>query len=679
MRETGNVRIDAVVAVAAAVVVLLGAAQALADDGTRSVTSHVLVGVSPSASFGVMVDGGALSETPIESDALGILEFSIDDGALPPGSHTVYFAPSEFTPDPLVLSAVAVESVTMSSAVISWQTNIPSNSRVRYGPTDGYGGDTGVDPAMVLTHRMSVQGLVPETRYHFLAVSTDALGRTVDSGDRTFETGPAPLGISGVTVSAVGPTWAMVGWTTTRPATSQVEYGLTAAYGQQTPEDTQPVVEHSVMLTGLLEGTPYHFSVLSRDGYGLEASSTDSTFATMDVEPTGPPVIGDVAALADRINSVTITWSTDRPATSQVRYGTKEVMDLATCADSTLVTEHVVRLCPVVPMHEYTFVVLSACGADTAESAASVFTTEPPAESIVMGKGVTIARPGTICVAETTATVAWSTDRVCTTWVEYDIDKDFGSFSLPAPSRGCTYESTLDGLTPGTLYYYRVCAWDELGGEVYSEDCEFMTCEDLDPNPPDVPRGLSGVVVAGGVLLEWLPCSEDDLRGYFVYRLLAQRPGEEAGPFDAARAVRLNDLPLSGVSYLDCDIGEQALCRYAVSAVDNAGNESDVSEAVTVRFDEQFGGLRLAIRPNPTFESATLAYAAAAGARVSARIYSTGGRLVREMTRTADASGQGSFVWDGRDPFNVPVGSGVYLCEVASGGDVVRGKLTVSR
>jgi hypothetical protein len=399
----------------------------------------------------------------------------------------------------------------------------------------------------------------------------------------------------------------------------------------------------------------------------------------MDVEPTGPPVIGDVVALVESINSVMVTWSTDRPATSQVRYGTKGTLDLSTEADTTLVTEHVVRVGPVAPRHEYTFVVLSACGADTAESVADVFTTQPPAASIAAGKGITIARPGIFCVAETTATVVWSTDRACTTWVEYDIDKNFGSCSFPSPSRGWSHESTLDGLAPGTLYYYRVCAWDELGGEVYSEESEFVTCELLDPNPPGAPGGLSGVVVEAGVLLEWLPCDEDDLRGYFVYRLQSERPGGEINPFDVGRAVRLNDLPLSGESYLDADVGEQTLYHYAVSAVDHAGNESTVSEAVTVRLDEEYGGLQLTIRPNPTFESATLAYSAAPGASVRARIYSASGRLVREIARTADVSGQGSLVWDGRDPFNVPVGSGVYLCEVVSGGEAVRRKLTVSR
>ena len=353
MRESANVRIGAGAAMAAAAMLFLVSAQALADgEGTREVTSHVIIGVSPSSSFGVLVDGEELTEIPITSDEMGILEFAVDDGALPPGPHTVYFAPPDSPPDPLVLSSVAVESVTTTSAVISWQTNMSSDSRVLYGLTDSYGGDTGVDPGMVLTHRVSIQGLAPETTYHYLAESRDAFGRTSGSGDLTFETDPEPLEITNVTVSAVGPTWAIVGWTTSRPATSRVEYGLTGGYGLSTTEDVQTVVEHAVLLSGLLDGTLYHFRAHSRDGYGLDASSPDSTFTTMDLEPTGPPIIGDVEANSECINSVTITWSTDRPATSQVRYGTKAMLDLSTDPDTTLVTEHEVCVGPVVPRHE---------------------------------------------------------------------------------------------------------------------------------------------------------------------------------------------------------------------------------------------------------------------------------------------------------------------------------------
>jgi hypothetical protein len=558
MRELSRGRVSAVAALAAVVVAFLAAPCALADGpGARDATSHVLIGVSPGSSFGVAVDGEALPEGSVESDSLGILDFAVADGA--PGVHTVYISLLE----PLVLSSVVVDSVTPSSAVVRWQTNIPSNSSLEYGLTSDYGDDTGVDPEMTLFHRMLLEGLAPGSTYHFRAVSTDVFDRTSDSGDHTFETVALDFEIADVTVSGLGATWAVIGWTTTRPATSRVEYGLTDEYGQETAEDTLAVIEHSVVLTGLLNGTSYHFRVHSRDGYGANASSPDSTFTTMELEPTGPPIIGDVAALAECVNSIVVTWTTDRPATSQVRYGTEGDRDCCTEADPTRVIDHLVRVRPVAPR--------------TAEGAPFVFATELPDASASDGKGVTITRPGIVCVADTAATIAWSTDRPCTTWVDYGTTKDLGSVSFSLPGGGCTHEASLTGLAPGTLYYYRVCAWDEFGGAVWQDGGTFETCELVDP-----------------------------------------------------------DLPGSA-------------------------------------------GLRFSIHPNPTFGAATLAYAVAPGALVRARIYTATGRLVREISCTAAASGQGSLAWGGRDSVNRPVGSGIYFCELSVGGEALRRKFTVLR
>jgi len=672
MRELSRGHVSAVTALVAAVVALVAPGALGSGPGARDATSHVLIGVSPGSSFGVVVGGEALPEGSVESDPLGILEFAVDDAG--PGVHTVSFS----LPELLVLSSVVVDSITSTSAVIRWQTNIASTSGIEYGLTDDYGDNAGVDPEMTLSHRVPIEGLAPASTYHFRAVSTDVFDRTAVSGDHVLETAPSPLEIASVTVSGVGPTWVVIDWTTTRPATSRVEYGLTDGYGQESSEDTLAVVEHSVMLTGLIDGTPYHFRVHSRDGYGQDAFSSDSTFTTMELEPTGPPIIGDVAALAECMSSVVVTWTTDRPATSRVRYGTKGELDCSTQLDPVLVTDHVVRVGPVAPRHEYTFVVLSACGADTAESAPFVFATELPEASISDGKGVTIARPGVACLADTTATIAWSTDRPCTTWVEYGVDKDLGSASFQLPTRGCTYEASLSGLAAGTLYYYRVCAWDEFGGAVYHDIGNFETCEVVDPNPPESPGGLSGVVVEGGVSLEWIPCGEEDLRGYYVYRLESARPDGGQYPFDIDRAVRLNDLPLSSASYFDDDIDTHTTYQYAVSAVDLVGNESAASAPVTVQCSA-FAEFRLSVLPNPSFGSATLAYSAAPGALVHVRIYTATGRLVREISSTAAASGEGSLAWDGRDSVNRPVGSGIYLCELTAGSEAVRRKFTVLR
>jgi glucose/arabinose dehydrogenase len=65
-------------------------------------------------------------------------------------------------------------------------------------------------------------------------------------------------------------------WTTDVPADSQVQYGLTTAYGSSTPLDRTLVTTHSVTITDLNRRTQYFFQVLSRDGVGLLSSAVGS-------------------------------------------------------------------------------------------------------------------------------------------------------------------------------------------------------------------------------------------------------------------------------------------------------------------------------------------------------------------------------------------------------------------
>lgn len=97
--------------------------------------------------------------------------------------------------------------------------------------------------------------------------------------------------ISGVTTSAVailnisepptlfdvstvaGATHAIVSWTSTNPSSSQVQFGLTPSYESSTSEDVTPVLQHSMLLAGLLPNTTYSFAVLSRVGTNLHRSA----------------------------------------------------------------------------------------------------------------------------------------------------------------------------------------------------------------------------------------------------------------------------------------------------------------------------------------------------------------------------------------------------------------------
>ncbi|MEI8232939.1 MAG: hypothetical protein WCG44_04330, partial [bacterium] len=78
-------------------------------------------------------------------------------------------------------------------------------------------------------------------------------------------------------------TQAKITWRTTVPSTSLVNYGQSISYNFKTNQDNGLNTLHTVILSDLAFDTTYHFAVTSKDKYGNELSSTDTTFVTNDV------------------------------------------------------------------------------------------------------------------------------------------------------------------------------------------------------------------------------------------------------------------------------------------------------------------------------------------------------------------------------------------------------------
>jgi lysophospholipase L1-like esterase len=89
-----------------------------------------------------------------------------------------------------------------------------------------------------------------------------------------------PPTISGVQSSSLSSASATISWNTDEAADTRVEYGLTTAYGNASPQDASLVTNHTAGLTGLAANTTYHYRVHSRDAAGNLATSGDFSFAT---------------------------------------------------------------------------------------------------------------------------------------------------------------------------------------------------------------------------------------------------------------------------------------------------------------------------------------------------------------------------------------------------------------
>jgi hypothetical protein len=100
--------------------------------------------------------------------------------------------------------------------------------------------------------------------------------------------GTAPV-ITGVSATNISDSAATITWTTSEAADTQVEYGLTAAYGKTTTLISSMAASHSQTLANLSSKTLYHYRVKSKNAAGYLAVSGDFTFTTADSGPVTNP------------------------------------------------------------------------------------------------------------------------------------------------------------------------------------------------------------------------------------------------------------------------------------------------------------------------------------------------------------------------------------------------------
>lgn len=145
------------------------------------------------------VTGGGTSVITINPDTVlaenTAYYITIPSGAFRDLSNVVYagisasttwnFTTGDYTA-PMITEVAA--TATTTTATTTWTTNENSTSRVVYGPSTAYGTTTQTNVSSVLSHTVTLTGLVPCVTYHYAVVSTDSASNTATSTDKTFTT-----------------------------------------------------------------------------------------------------------------------------------------------------------------------------------------------------------------------------------------------------------------------------------------------------------------------------------------------------------------------------------------------------------------------------------------------------------------------------------------------------------
>ncbi|PIR58050.1 MAG: hypothetical protein COU71_00680 [Parcubacteria group bacterium CG10_big_fil_rev_8_21_14_0_10_38_31] len=251
------------------------------------------------------------------------------------------------------ISNVSIADVSNNSATIAFSADISAQTCVFYGTskppatsgncTAGYG-TTG--------QSVTQTGLSSGTRYYiYLRAIPEDTGTYSTSYDYNVLSGvkeyyvfttssdsSAPT-ISSVSAS-VNDTTADITWATNEKATSQLEYGTASGvYDTITTKVSDLDINHIVSLSDLSPSTKYYFMVGSVDASGNSASSTESSFTTLEtqigesekvtvvsISTSGSPRDRNSPDIDTVLSQVTedgiiISWQTTEESDSFVEYG----------------------------------------------------------------------------------------------------------------------------------------------------------------------------------------------------------------------------------------------------------------------------------------------------------------------------------------------------------------------
>jgi hypothetical protein len=203
-------------------------------------------------------------------------------------SNTLTFTSDVTAP---TISDIAVSDIGTSTATISWTTDEPTTGSVSYGTDDTYGASTTAETTATTSHSAVIDtGLSASGTYHYQITATDEAGNSATSEDATFDTADEAVSapqISDVMVDVTGTSTATISFSTDVDATGFISYGTDDTYGASTTMEDTASTTHSIMLSGLDEGTVYHYQV-SETNSGGTTTTDDATFVTRSTASSTP-------------------------------------------------------------------------------------------------------------------------------------------------------------------------------------------------------------------------------------------------------------------------------------------------------------------------------------------------------------------------------------------------------
>jgi hypothetical protein len=382
---------------------------------------------------------------------------------------------------PKITDGPEATNITKTSAQIVWTTNEDSDSLVLYGTASQIYKFSESSQKMTTAHKILLDGLKADTRYYYVVESTDAHGNTVRSKERTFRTLAEPLVIlSGPTVQDITQTGATVLWTTNHASDSDVRYGVASGMYAGDAYNAAETTSHSVRLEGLAPGTLYYFIVESKT-QSDEAVSDEQTFQTQGGQAQSPDLIVDYV------------WEDDHQLHARIKNtggGAAPASHRAGLFTSDRLIDWAVVTVPLSPggtadvtfrkfffeCHDaqHTFRVTADIDEEVSEQDETNNSLDWTTECDVTPLRI-IDGPYARSIMPKTVDIVWKTNKPSDSNALYDRYAGVFGFSQSSPQQTTEHLIHIKGLTPGTVYQFKVRSATENGQSVESTPGYFRT------------------------------------------------------------------------------------------------------------------------------------------------------------------------------------------------------------
>ncbi|MFA6423509.1 MAG: Ig-like domain-containing protein [Patescibacteria group bacterium] len=292
-------------------------------------------------------------------------------------------------------------------------------------------------------------------------------------------------------------TSAVVVWLTSLPSTTQVLYGSSNAYGQETEADKTLNQGHTVLLQGLNPATTYHIQAKSIDIYGRESKSEDLSFTSTIIPKKDNVVDLIIKTLQQFFNSIFGSNAKAVDSTQSNSLDLREFSNNLQVTDGSYQVKDINQFILTYPKdskvyrseNSGSFSILPTSGTyyvDRNLSSSISYQYRIDENQAIVRKPIvgddsalTITEPEVIkesvMVDEKNGQLMlkWQTSRSSTSQVEFGTSISYGQKTKTEESLNKTHSMLIEELTPGSAYHFRTISTDSKGSTASSNDIAY--------------------------------------------------------------------------------------------------------------------------------------------------------------------------------------------------------------